>query len=150
MVSLGNSANEPTSYPVSIWWVSALEGSLQLFSVLFCRHSYLEDSLNIGPSISFPEAVSNDCRGFHNGDLTFSQDGPTQAIFGKLFYWAVLLWAFFPLLSSADPPFTFWGHPEQNLILTCGSLSHIWKMTLLCSIISAWRGLVIWLSLNVL
>lgn len=53
-------------------------------------------------------------------------------------------------ISSADPPFTFWGHTEQNRIPTCGSISHIWEMYFLYSTICRWHGLVTRLSSTLL
>lgn len=69
-----------------------------------------------------------------------------RALFGKLLCWAVRLWSFFLSFSSAGPPFTFWGQTEPNLIPTCGTLSHIWKMCLLYSSIYMWHDLVPCLS----
>lgn len=81
-------------------------------------------------SLILPHSLQNlnDCLGFTIAIL-LSPSLADPCDLG-LFYWAVLLWSFLPVLSSADPPSASWGHTEQNRIPTRGSLSHLWKMPL--------------------
>ena len=109
-------------------WVTVEMLSIQITSLILPRSlQNLNDCLGFTIAILLSPSLADPC------DL-------------GLFYGAVLLWSFLPVLSSADPPAS-WGHIKQNEIPTRGSLLHLWKMPLcMCRLYVTWCSYMAFLS----